>query len=205
MDNDNIQKKTLRKIAAYIKPYRALLMLSIIFATVSVVLTLYIPILTGHAIDYVIAPGAVDFAYILKILTKMAVIIIITGVVNWGMSICNNRMTYEIVQDIREDAFEKIEHLPLKYLDAHAYGETVSRIVTDVDTFAEGLLMGFAQLFTGIVTILGTLIFMFAVNPIITLVVVVITPVSLLVASFFSKKKYHMFRLQPETRGEQNT
>lgn len=203
MNSDNIQKKTLRKIAVYIKPYLALLILSIIFATVSVVLTLYIPILTGHAIDYVIAPGAVDFEYILKILTKMAIVVIVTAVVNWGMSICNNRMTYQIVQDIREDAFEKIEHLPLKYLDAHAYGETVSRIVTDVDTFADGLLMGFTQLFTGVVTILGTLIFMFAVNPIITLVVVVITPVSLLVANFISKKTYNMFRLQSETRGEQ--
>lgn len=197
------QKDTLSKVLRYIKKYWFYLVLSIILAVVSVVLTLYIPILTGDAIDYIIGKGQVDFASIFAILRKMAVIILITAVAQWIMNVCNNRMTYHVVRDIRMEAFEKIEHLPLSYLDSNSYGDIVSRVIADVDQFADGLLMGFTQFFTGVITIIGTLLFMLSVNVKITLVVVLITPLSFVVAGFIAKKTFSMFQLQSVTRGEQ--
>lgn len=197
------QKETLYKVLRYIKKYWFYLILSVLLAALSVVLTLYVPILTGDAIDYIIAEGLVDFAPILAILKKMAVVILITGVAQWVMNICNNKMTYHVVRDIRVEAFEKIERLPLSYLDSHSYGDIVSRVIADVDQFADGLLMGFTQFFTGVVTILGTLLFMLSINVKITLVVVLITPLSFVVASFIAKQTFSMFRLQSATRGEQ--
>ena len=168
----------------------------------TVALTLYLPILIGQAVDRIVGKGAVDFAGIFVILRKMAVIIGLTAVAQWVMNACNNKITYNEIRDIRTEAFEKIEKLPLKYLDAHSYGEIVSRVIADVDQFADGLLMGFTQFFTGIVTIFGTLIFMLTISVRITVAVVVITPVSLFVASFIAKKTFSMFKLQSETRGE---
>ncbi len=197
------QKGTLKKVLHYIKKYWIYLALSIMVATVTVALTLYLPILTGDAIDLVLAKGLVDFAGIFVILKKMAVVILITAFAQWLMNVCNNKMTYQIVQDIRNEAFRKIEILPLKYIDGHSYGEIVSRVIADVDQFADGLLMGFTQFFTGVITIVGTLGFMLSINLAITGVVVLITPLSFLVASFIAKKTYAMFKLQSETRGEQ--
>ena len=195
--NEN-QKSTLRKVLRYIRRYWGYLGASIILAAVTVALTLYLPILIGQAVDRIVGKGAVDFAGIFVILRKMAVIIGLTAVAQWVMNACNN-----VIRDIRTEAFEKIEKLPLKYLDAHSYGEIVSRVIADVDQFADGLLMGFTQFFTGIVTIFGTLIFMLTISVRITVAVVVITPVSLFVASFIAKKTFSMFKLQSETRGEQ--
>ena len=186
------QKSTLRKVLRYIRRYWGYLGASIILAAVTVALTLYLPILIGQAVDRIVGKGAVDFAGIFVILRKMAVIIGLTAVAQWVMNACNNKITYNVIRDIRTEAFEKIEKLPLKYLDAHSYGEIVSRVIADVDQFADGLLMGFTQFFTGIVTIFGTLIFMLTISVRITVAVVVITPVSLFV-----------FKLQSETRGEQ--
>ncbi|MCI5856867.1 MAG: ABC transporter ATP-binding protein/permease [Agathobacter sp.] len=197
------QMQTLGKVFGYMKKYIPLLILSLIFAAVSVALTLYFPILTGRAIDRIIDKGLVDFDGILSILTKAGIIALITGVAQWLMNTCNNRMTYGIVRDIRTDAFDKLEKLPLSYIDSHSHGDMVSRIIADVDTFADGLLMGFTQLFSGVATIIGTLIFMLTINVKITLVVVLITPVSLFVASFIANKTYSMFQLQSKTRGEQ--
>lgn len=197
------QKDTVVKILVYMKRYWFLLGLSVALAALTVILTLYLPILTGDAIDYIVKEGHVEFDRILPILKKMAVVILLTAVSQWIMNICNNKMTYRIVQDIRRDAFRKIEILPLKYLDAHSHGEIVSRVIADVDQFSDGLLMGFTQLFTGVVTIVGTLLFMLSINIKITLVVVVITPLSFVVAGFIAKKTFHMFRLQSEARGEQ--
>ena len=187
----------------YIRRYWGYLGMSIVLAAVTVALTLYLPVLTGRAVDLIIEKGVVDFAGILAILKKMAVIILLTAAAQWIMNACNNKITYHIIRDIRKEAFEKIERLPLKYIDGHSYGEIVSRVIADVDQFADGLLMGFTQFFTGIVTILGTLIFMLTISVKITVAVVVITPVSLLVASFIAKKTFSMFKLQSETRGEQ--
>ena len=195
--------KTLKRLMGYLKHYWFFLAVSILMAFISVALTLYLPILTGNAVDCILGPGAVDFAGIRHILLVMAVCIGITAIAQWVMNVCNNKMTYSIVRDVRRDAFDKIEKLPLKYLDAHTSGEIVSRVIADVDQFADGLLMGFTQFFTSIVTILGTLIFMLTINPWVTLVVVCITPVSLFVAAFIAKKTYHMFQVQSETRGEQ--
>ena len=197
--NEN-QKSTLRKVLRYIRRYWGYLGASIILAAVTVALTLYLPILIGQAVDRIVGKGAVDFAGIFVILRKMAVIIGLTAVAQWVMNACNNKITYNVIRDIRTEAFEK---LPLKYLDAHSYGEIVSRVIADVDQFADGLLMGFTQFFTGIVTIFGTLIFMLTISVRITVAVVVITPVSLFVASFIAKKTFSMFKLQSETRGEQ--
>ncbi len=197
------QMQTLRKVFGYMRKYIPLLILSLIFAAISVALTLYFPILTGRAIDLIVDKGLVDFDGILSILTKAGIIALITGVAQWLMNTCNNRMTYGIVRDIRTDAFKKLEKLPLSYIDSHSHGDMVSRIIADVDTFADGLLMGFTQLFSGVATIIGTLIFMLMINVKITLVVVLITPVSLLVASFIANKTYSMFQLQSKTRGEQ--
>ena len=200
--NEN-QTSTLRKVLRYIRRYWGYLGASIILAAVTVALTLYLPILIGQAVDRIVGKGAVDFAGIFVILRKMAVIIGLTAVAQWMMNACNNKITYNVIRDIRTEAFEKIEKLPLKYLDAHSYGEIVSRVIADVDQFADGLLMGFTQFFTGIVTIFGTLIFMLTISVRITVAVVVITPVSLFVASFIAKKTFSMFKLQSETRGEQ--
>ena len=198
-----MQKGTLKKVLRYIKKYWIYLALSIIAAAVTVALTLYLPILTGDAIDLILAKGLVDFPGIFVILKKMAVVILIMAFAQWLMNVCNNKMTYQIVQDIRNEAFRKIEILPLKYIDGHSYGEIVSRVIADVDQFADGLLMGFTQFFTGVITIVGTLGFMLSINIAITGVVVLITPLSFLVASFIAKKTYTMFQLQSKTRGEQ--
>ena len=197
------RKDTFRKILKYIKKYRFSVVLSLLFAAVTVALTLYIPILTGRAIDYIVGPGNVDFAAVGKVLVTIVIVILLTAAAQWIMNVCNNCITYHVVQDIRRDAFAKIEILPLKYIDGHSNGEIVSRVIADVDQFADGLLMGFTQLFTGVMTIVGTLCFMLSVNGMITLVVILITPVSLFVASFIAKKTYSMFKLQSETRGEQ--
>ncbi len=197
------QRKTLGKVLRYIKKYWFYLAVSILMASVTVALTLYLPILTGRVIDLVIAKGQVDFTGVFAILKQMAVIIALTAAAQWIMNVCNNKMTYRIVQDIRNEAFRRIEILPLKYIDAHSYGEVVSRVIADVDQFADGLLMGFTQFFTGVITILGTLGFMLSVNVAITGVVVLVTPLSFFVASFIAKKTFTMFKLQSETRGEQ--
>ena len=196
------QKETLKKVLRYIKKYWFYLILSILLAVITVVLTLYIPILIGDAVDEIVGAGHVDFAAIFVILKRMAVVILATAAAQWVMNLCNNKMTYGVVQDIRNEAFQKIESLPISYLDAHSHGDMVSRIIADVDQFADGLLMGFTQLFTGILTILGTLIFMFTINPAIAVVVILVTPVSLFVASFIAKRTYTMFRKQSQTRGE---
>jgi ATP-binding cassette subfamily B protein len=196
-------KKTIRKVLRYIQRYIPVLVLSVLLATVTVALTLYFPILTGNAIDLIIEERKVDFSQIKGILTKGAVVILLTAAAQWLMNICNNRMTYGIVRDIRKDAFDKLEKLPLSYVDSHSHGDMVSRIIADVDTFAEGLLMGFTQLFSGVATILGTLLFMLTISVKITFVVVLITPISLFVASFIAKKTFSMFKLQSTTRGEQ--
>lgn len=203
MADKQIQRQTLKKVLQRIKRYRFYLILSILLAALSVVLTLYIPILIGDAVDLIISKGHVDFPGILRLLKIGVVIILVTAAAQWIMNACNNKLTYTIIRDMREEAFQKIEILPLSYLDAHTHGEIVSRVIADVDQFADGLLMGFTQLFTGVITIVGTLGFMLSVNVKITLVVVVITPVSLLVASFIANRTYSMFKLQSETRGEQ--
>ena len=197
------QKSTLGKVLRYIKRYWFYLALSLIFAAVTVTLTLYLPILIGRAVDMIVKAGEVDFDGIWKLLVQMGIMIGGTALAQWIMNICNNKITYYTVKDIREEAFRKIQILPLKYVDGHSYGEVVSRVIADVDQFADGLLMGFTQLFTGVLTIVGTLIFMLTMNVTITLVVVVITPVSLFVASFIARKTYAMFQLQSSTRGEQ--
>ncbi len=197
------QKEILFKVLRYIRKYWFYLGVSVVMAACVVALTLYVPILTGDAVDLIVEKGLVDFEGILIILVKMGIAIALTAVAQWLMNVCNNRMTYGIVRDIRDEAFRKIEVLPLKYLDAHSYGEVVSRVIADVDQFADGLLMGFTQLFTGVVTIVGTLVIMLTIHIGITAVVVCITPVSFLVANFIAKKTYHMFKLQSETRGEQ--
>ena len=201
--NTTGQKQTILRVLHYIKKYWIYLALSIIMATVTVTLTLYLPILTGHAIDLIMDKGQVNFQGVFAILKKMAWIIAATAVAQWIMNVCNNKMTYRIVQDIRNEAFRKIEILPLKYIDAHSYGEIVSRVIADVDQFADGLLMGFTQFFTGVITILGTLGFMLSVNVGITGVVVLVTPLSFFVAGFIAKKTFTMFKVQSETRGEQ--
>lgn len=197
------QRETIAKILKYIRKYWVLLGISVVLAALSVVLTLYVPILTGEAIDFIIAKGRVDFGAIVPILEKMAFFIGCTALAQWIMNVCNNKMTYNIVRDIREEAFRKIEILPLKYLDSHSTGEIVSRVIADVDQFADGLLMGFTQLFTGVVTIVGTLLFMISISVKITLVVVLLTPLSFVVAGYIAKKTFHMFKLQSEVRGEQ--
>ena len=197
------QKETIKKVLRYIKKYSFFVICSLVLAVITVALTLYVPILTGNAVDVIVGPGQVDFGKVTQILMKIAIAIAITMVAQWIMNVCNNKITYNVIRDIRSEAFEKLQDLPLKYLDGHSYGEIVSRVIADVDQFADGLLMGFTQLFTGIITILGTLLFMLSVNVSITLVVVVITPVSLFVASFIAKRTYEMFKLQSETRGEQ--
>ena len=203
MKGQKAQKGTLKKVLHYIRPYWALVGLSVLLAAVTVAASLYIPILTGNAVDYIVGPGNVDFPGILRILVEIGLVIAVAALSQWVMSLINNRITYRVVRDIRNKAFQKIQILPLKYLDGHPTGEVVSRVIADVDQFADGLLMGFTQLFSGVLTIVGTLVFMLSVNVVITAVVVVITPVSLVVAAFIAKRTYDMFRLQSQVRGEQ--
>lgn len=197
------QMTTLKKLLSYIKKYTPLIILSLIFAAVSSIMTLYVPILTGRAVDCIVSAGNVNFSGIFGVIRQIIIVILLTAAAQWLMNICNNRITYQVVRDMRMDAFSKIEILPLKYLDAHSYGELVSRVIADADQVAEGLLMGFTQLFTGIITIVGTLIFMVTINYKIALVVICITPISLFVAAFIAKRTFSMFRMQSETRGEQ--
>ena len=197
------QAATLKEVIRRLGRYRIFLVFSILLATVSVALTLYIPKLTGHAVDYVIGKGEVNFPGVIQVMIQIGVCTLITALAQWLMNVCNNKMTYQMVQDIRNEAFHKIEQLPLKYIDGHPYGDVVSRVIADVDQFSDGLLMGFTQLFTGIATIVGTFCFMLSVNVSITFVVVLITPVSFFVANFIAKRTFRMFRLQSEIRGEQ--
>ena len=196
-------KEIIKKVLDYIGKYKIFLLLSIILAAISVALTLYIPILTGNAVDCILGPGQVDFAGILVILKKMAVIILLTAIVQWLMNACNNKITYQVIRDVRDEAFRKLEILPLKYIDSHAHGDIVSRIIADVDQFSDGLLMGFTQLFTGVITIIGTLLFIISINVTTTLIVVVLTPLSFFIANFIAKRTFKMSKLQSETRGEQ--
>lgn len=196
------KRSTIRQVLSLIRPYLHYLILSLIFSVVSVALTLYAPILTGDAIDYIIKEGQVDFDAILQILIQLAIIIVITSIAQWLMNLCNNVITYRVVRDVRTRAFSHLQKLPLSYVDSHPYGETISRIITDVEQFSDGLLMGFSQLFTGVVTIVGTLVFMLSINVKIALIVILITPLSLFVASFIAKRTYHMFQKQSETRAE---
>ena len=202
-DKREAQKSTLGKVLKRIKKYSGFLVISILMAAVTVASTLYVPILVGRGIDHIIGPGNVDFAGITKVLITIGIVVAITALSQWIMNICNNKITYHVTRDIRDEAMEKLQKLPLKYIDAQSYGDIVSRVIADVDQFADGLLMGFTQFFSGVLTIAGTLIFMLTINVKITLVVVVITPVSLFVASFIAKKTFSMFKLQSETRGEQ--
>ena len=189
-----------RRILRLIQPYRHLLILSLIFAVVSVVLTLYAPVLTGRGIDLVIGKGDVDFDGLRPILVRFALVVAATALAQWLMNLCNNKITYHVVKDIRTQAFEHLEELPLRYIDSRQYGEIISRVVADVDQFSDGLLMGFSQLFTGIITIFGTLGFMLGINVAITVFVVVMTPMSLFVASFIARRTFSMFRAQSEAR-----
>lgn len=196
---------TVKKVLHYIKAYRLYLVLSVLLAAATVAATLYVPIVIGRAIDCIVGAGNVDFAKIMSYLVSIGVIIAVMGVLQWIMNVCNNKITYNVIRDIRREAFRKIEKLPLKYHDSHQSGETVSRVIADVDQFADGLLMGFTQLFTGVITILGTLGFMLSINVWITLVVVVVTPVSLFVSKFIATRTYKMFLLQSQTRAEQTS
>ena len=196
-------KSVLKKVFAYIGRYKYLLFISLLFAVLSVALTLYVPVLVGNAIDFIIDRNNVDFVSITEILIKIAIIILITAILQWIMNVCNNKITFNVVRDMRDKAFKKIEVLPFSYLDSHSNGDTVSKVISDADQFADGLLMGFTQLFTGVATIIGTLFFMLSINFWITLVVVILTPLSFFIARFIAKKTYSMFKLHIETRGEQ--
>lgn len=200
----NTSKATIQKVLTYIKQYRILLFCSILLAFLSVLLTLYIPVVVGNAIDKIVGPGKVDQT-ILPLLIRIVVVAFLTAFFQWMMNTINNKITYQVVQDIRNEAFEKIQNIPLKYIDAQSHGDIVSRVIADVDQFADGLLMGFTQLFTGVVTILATLLFMFSINIWIAFVVVLLTPLSLFVARFISGKTYHLFLKQSEARGQQTS
>ncbi len=198
-----MNQEILKKVLDHIGKYKIFLFFSIVLAAISVILTLYIPILTGQAVDCILGPSAVDFDGILDILKKMAVIIVLTALVQWVMNACNNKIAYQVVRDVRDEAFKKLQILPLKYIDGHSHGDIVSRVIADVDQFSDGLLMGFTQLFTGVVTIIGTLVFMFSINVSTTVVVVILTPLSFFIAGFIAKRTFSMSKLQSETRGEQ--
>lgn len=200
--NNTLKKSTLKQILQLIKPHMFFVVLSFLLAILTVILTLYIPVLTGDAIDYIIEPGKVDFARLLPLLQKMAVMILVTALAQWLMNLCNNHITYQVVKEIRIKAFNHMQELPLKYIDSKQHGDILSRIVSDVDQFSDGLLMGFTQLFSGVVTILATLLFMLSVNVPLAFVVVVLTPISLFVASFIAKRTFSMFHKQSETRGK---
>lgn len=194
---------TLKKVLQYIRHYWGFLVISLLLSVVTVALTLYVPILIGHAIDHILDQGQVDFQAVRQILLQVAISVLVTGICQWIMNVLNNHVTYHIVHDIREEAFQKIEILPLKYLDGHAHGEIVSQVIADVDQFADGLLMGFTQFFTGVITILGTLIFMLTIQVNITLIVVLLTPLSFVIANFVAKNTYSMFQQQSIARGKQ--
>ncbi len=196
-------KEILVKVLQHIGRYKIFLFCSIVLAAISVILTLYIPILTGQAVDCILGPNAVDFNGILGILKTMVIVILLTAVVQWIMNTCNNKMAYQVVRDVRDEAFKKLEILPLKYIDGHSHGDIVSRIIADVDQFSDGLLMGFTQLFTGVVTIVGTLIFMLSISVSTTIVVVILTPLSFFIAGFIAKRTFNMSKAQSEIRGEQ--
>lgn len=198
-------KGTLKKVFSYIGKYKYFLILSMFFAAVTVGLTLYAPILVGKAIDCIIGKGNVDFVNMKSILIKVAIIVVSTALIQWLMNVCNNKITYNVSRDLRKKAFEKIEILPFSYIDTHSKGDIVSRVITDVDQLSDGLLMGFTQFFTGVITIIGTLAFMLSVNVFITIVVVVVTPLSFFIARFIAKKTFNMFSLQSKTRGEQTS
>ena len=198
-------KSTLKKVFSYIGKYKYFLILSMFFAAVTVGLTLYAPILVGKAIDCIIGKGNVDFVNMKSILIKVAIIVVSTALIQWLMNVCNNKITYNVSRDLRKKAFEKIEILPFSYIDTHSKGDIVSRVITDVDQLSDGLLMGFTQFFTGVITIIGTLAFMLSVNVFITIVVVVVTPLSFFIARFIAKKTFNMFSLQSKTRGEQTS
>lgn len=202
-DGTGKRKSTIGKVLHYIRRYLGFLLVSLVLAVVTVVLSLYVPILIGQAIDHIVQAGKVDFGAVSRILLKVGLAVAVTGICQWVMNIMNNHITYHVVHDIREEAFQKIQILPLKYLDAHAYGEIVSRVIADVDQFADGLLMGFTQFFTGVVTIGGTLIFMLTIHVQITFIVVLLTPLSFVIAGFVARNTYSMFRQQSITRGEQ--
>ena len=201
--NPYVQREALRKVLHRLKKYRVLIVLSILFAAVTVALTLYVPVLVGDAIDRILGAGQVDFTGIASILFQIGILVAVTSLLQWLMNTINNKITFQVVRDVRSEAFRKIQILPLKYLDAHSHGEIVSRVIADVDQFADGLLLGFTQLFTGVLTILGTLGFMLSIHAGITLLVVLLTPISLFVASFIARRTYAMFKLQSETRGRQ--
>lgn len=197
------KKNTLKEILLYLKPYSAFIILSVLFSAVSVVLTLYIPILVGRAIDLIIGKGNVDFKRLVPMLITIAAVAAATALLQWIINTINNRITFKTVRDMRGAAFEKIQELPFSYLDAHRSGDIVSRVIADADQFAEGLLLGFTQLFTGIATIVGTLIFMLSIHVGITLIVILLTPVSIFIAKFIASRTYSMFKAQSQTRGEQ--
>ena len=199
------QKKTLKKLWGYLKNYKVFVFFSVVMAAFTVAGSLYVPIMVGKAIDCIVGKNQVDFHNITRILIRIAMIVATTGIAQWIMNICNNRITFHMTRDIRNDAIEQIEILPLKYIDGHSYGDIVSRVIADVDQFADGLLMGFTQFFTGVITIFGTLGFMFSIHFVIALLVVCLTPISLFAARFIANHTYSMFRLQSETRGEQTS
>lgn len=199
---NTMKKATIKQVFLLIKPHMFFVVLSFLLAILTVVLTLYVPVLTGKAIDYIMAAGNVDFENLLAILKQIGIMILITAAAQWFMNLCNNHITYQVVKEIRIRAFSHLEELPLKYIDSKQHGDILSRIVSDVDQFSDGLLMGFTQLFSGVITIIGTLFFMLSVNVSITLVVVLLTPVSLFVASFIAKRTFSMFHKQSETRGK---
>lgn len=203
MKKTGADKSTVKTVLKYLKKYIPLIALSLLLAAATVAMTLYVPILIGRAIDLITEQGKVDFNGIKDILTVVMILVAATGLLQWLMNLINNKVTYQVVRDIRKEAFEKIMILPLSYIDSHSYGQIVSRVIADTDQFADGLLMGFTQFFTGVITILGTLAFMLSINYVITLAVVFLTPLSLFVARFIAKKTYAMFKLQSETRGEQ--
>lgn len=196
------QKNTMKRVLNYIGHYKWMVLLSLFLAGITVAFTLYIPIMIGKAVDLVVGQGQVDLPGLLSILKKMAVVILLTALAQWLMNAINNHITYQVVKDIRTKAFNHLQELPLRFIDSHQYGEVLSRVITDVDQFSDGLLMGFTQLFTGILTIVGTLVFMFSINPLIAVVVVLLTPVSFLVAGFIAKRTFSMFKAQSEARGE---
>lgn len=202
MKKQGNNRETEKRILKFIKPYGHLLIMSLIFAVISVVLTLYAPVITGQGIDFIVGKKQVNFAALMPLLVKFGIVVGATALAQWLMNLCNNKITYHVVKDIRTEAFEHLEILPLRYIDGNQYGEVISKVITDVDQFSDGLLLGFSQLFTGVITILGTLLFMLSVNFKITLVVVLITPLSLFVASFIARRTFSMFKLQSETRGE---
>lgn len=202
MKKQGNNRETEKRILKLIKPYGHLLIMSLIFAVISVVLTLYAPVITGQGIDLIVGKKQVNFAALMPLLMKFGIVVGFTALAQWLMNLCNNKITYHVVKDIRTEAFEHLEILPLRYIDGNQYGEVISKVITDVDQFSDGLLLGFSQLFTGVITILGTLLFMLSVNFKITLVVVLITPLSLFVASFIARRTFSMFKLQSETRGK---